>query len=108
MQAEKMRESFAYIAQCINGATQACQREPGTPEEVRSCIETLGQESSQAQQMMQRNIDELELRSFIDRMEEHGDQALQACREAEDLAPDLEHAVRRAHDSISDLKRQLH
>lgn len=108
MQTEKIRESFAYIEQCVNGATQACQREPGTPQSVRTCIETLGQESGEAQQMIQGDIDELELRSFVDRMEEHGDQALQACRESEGLAPDLEHAVRRAHDSISDLKRQLH
>ena len=108
MQAEKVRESFDYIQQCVSGATQACQRAPGTPATVRSCIETLGQESSEAQEMMQRDIDELELRSFVDRMEEHGDEALKACREADGLAPDLEHAVRRAHDSISDLKRQLH
>jgi Fe-S cluster assembly scaffold protein SufB len=108
MQAEKLKESFAYIEQCVDSAAKACQRAQGTPEYLRNCLDTLERESDEGSRLVQGNIDELELRSFVDRMEEHGDLAMKACRETEGLAPDVAHAIRRAHDSISDLKRQLH
>jgi len=59
--------------------------------------------------MAQQSNDESQLTSCIDRLEQTGDRAKQACKSAGGAVdPQLQSAVMQAHDQISSLKKQMH
>jgi len=94
--------------QCVQQATQACQSDQSAPQELKDSVRELGDQSRQAHEFMQRDQDEASLRQCIDDLEESSDRAKQACESAGNVSPKVKEAVQRAHQTISQLKHQLH
>lgn len=108
MQTEQIKQRLSQIDQSIDQANQACRFAGNAPATLQECLMSLDRESEQAMQMAQRSGSDGEIRDCVDRLEELGDQAVQACREAGDISPQLSNSVQQAHDAISNLKHQLH
>jgi hypothetical protein len=109
MQTSQVRKQFSDIEQCVDRAARACQLADGaTPEPLRSCLNRLESESDQAKQALQKESNDSEILDWIDRLEELGDQAVEACKQGEYIDPRVKDAVARAHDAISSLKQRLH
>ncbi|GIZ50157.1 hypothetical protein [Noviherbaspirillum aridicola] len=108
MQSGQMQEQFTAVARSIDNAARACQAGGEVPEALRSCLSELDRESDQARQVIASGTSEQELQQCIERMEEIGDRAKEACKQADNIDPQLHDAVVQAHDAISSLKHQLH
>ncbi len=108
MEADKIKQQFAQVEQCIQQATQACQADQSAPQELKDSVRELGDQSRQAHEFMQGGKDEASMRQCIDDLEETSDRAKQACQSAGNVDPKLKDAVLRAHQTISQLKHQLH
>jgi Zn-dependent oligopeptidase len=108
MQAEQIKQQFAQIEQCVQQATQACQADQAAPQELKDSVRELGDQAKQAHEFMQREKDEASLRQCIDDLEESGDRAKQACESAGNVSSKVKDAVLKAHQTISQLKHQLH
>ena len=57
---------------------------------------------------MAQSQDEQRIVECVDSLEQLGDRAMQACRRAGSVDPDLRDAVQTAHSELSQLKHQLH
>jgi chromosome segregation ATPase len=108
MQVSEIRERFSQIEQSIDDAAQACRHTTTAPEELRSRVNELDREADQVRQLMASENDENRLRECVDRLEEAGDRAMQACRTARNLDQQLQVSLSQAHYAISTLKQQLH
>lgn len=109
MQTSQVKEQFSRIERSIDQAAQLCESANQVPEKLRSCIAKLDSESDQAKQMLSQETSDSEIIDCIDRLEELGDQAMEACKQGgNSVDPDLQHAVKQAHDELSSLKHQLH
>jgi hypothetical protein len=106
LQAREIQQRFTHIQQTIKEAEQAC-RSAGAPDELKNCIEKLARESQQAQQVMQ-SQDQQRMVQAVDNLESMGDEAKRISRSAPTMSPQLETAVTRVHDELSNLKHQLH
>ncbi len=108
MQVNEIRQQFQHIQQTIDQAAQVCSQNQNVPEDLKSSIQQLDQQSDQAQQVMQ-SQDETRIRECIDDLEELGDQAKRACEQSSGtLNAEVRNAVMQAHQELSDLKHQLH
>jgi ABC-type transporter Mla subunit MlaD len=107
METAQIQKQFSNIEQCVKNAAMACQSNNNVPENLKSSLSQLQNESNQARQVMQGNNNQ-EMQDCVDRLEELGDQAMQACKQAGSVDPQLKDAVTKAHDAISSLKHQLH
>lgn len=108
MQAEQIRERFTRIEEWIDDAAQACRQSITVPEALRSCLNELDRKTDQAKQLVETENDQERIRQCVDKMEEAGDRAMQACRHAPDLDQQLQISLSQAHLEISTLKQQLH
>lgn len=108
MQASHVKDEFPKIEQYIGNAAQLCQTSSNVPEELRSRLGDLEKESSQAASMLQQEQNENEIIACVDRLEELGDRAMQACKQGSNVDDQVQQAVRQAHGALSDLKHRLH
>jgi len=108
MEAKQMREQFRTIEQAIERAAQACQSDPSAPDELKESVRELDDQSRQAHEFLQNEDNEEAIRQCIEDLEETGDRAKQACEGAGNVSRQLRDAVLTAHQSISQLKHQLH
>ncbi|RYY99977.1 MAG: hypothetical protein EOO24_16825 [Comamonadaceae bacterium] len=109
MQADQLKQGIRRIEECADEAKRAVQQ-GSVPSELRQAVETLHQHASQAQQQAngQQQVGEDGLRNAVLQMEQQGDRAMQACRNAGDsVDQQTQQAVKRAHDEISGLKKQI-
>lgn len=109
MQAEQMKQRLDRIEECADEARRAVQT-GSVPQELRQCVDTLHQQARQAQQQVgsQQQMGQQGLRDTVMQMEQTGDRAMQACRSAgNSVDPQTQQAVQRAHDEISNLKKQV-
>jgi methyl-accepting chemotaxis protein len=106
LQAREIQQRFTHIQQTIKEAEQAV-RSADAPDELKDCIEKLARESQQAQQVMQ-SQDQQRMVECVDNLESMGDEAKRISRSAPTMSPQLETAVTRVHDELSNLKHQLH
>lgn len=108
MQTDQLKQSIKRIEECADEAKRAVQA-GSAPQELRQCVDTLHEQARQAQQQMgstqQQGQDSI--RSTVMQMEQAGDRAVQACRNAGNVDPQTQQAVQRAHDEISNLKKQI-
>jgi uncharacterized protein Yka (UPF0111/DUF47 family) len=110
MQMTQVKDSLDRIEQCIDQAADAMrQSNRQTPDELRRCVDDLHAQAREVRDMAQQSSDGSQLTSRIDRLEQTGDRAKQACQSAGGAVdPQLQSAVMQAHDQISSLKKQLH
>lgn len=108
MQTEQIKQQFAQVEQSVQQATQACQADQSAPQELKDSVRELGDQSRQAHEFMQGAKDEASMRQCIDDLEESSDRAKQACENAGNVSSKVKDAVLRAHQTISQLKHQLH
>ena len=108
MQMTQVQQSMDQIEECADQA-MAALREGETPDELRRCVSDMHRQARQVRDMAKRATDESEVLPSLDQLEETGDRAMRACREAGSrVAPQLQTAVKRTHDEISRLKHELH
>jgi hypothetical protein len=107
MQPQQVKNEFPRIEQVIDNAAQKCQLTSGLPDELRQSLAELDQESDRAKAMLMEEQNGNRIVQCIDRLEKLGDRAMQACNGA-GVDPELQRAVKEAHDALSDLKHRLH
>lgn len=108
MQASQVKEEFPRIGQYIGDAAQLCQTSSNVPEELRNRVGELEKESEQAASLLQQEQNETRIISCVDRLEELGDRAMQACQQGSNVDEQVKQAVQQAHGALSDLKHRLH
>jgi CHASE3 domain sensor protein len=106
LQAREIQQRFSTIQQTIKDAEQAVSS-GDAPDELKNCIEKMARESQQAQQVMQ-SQDQQRMVECVDNLESMGDEAKRITRSASTMSPQLQSAVTRVHDELSNLKHQLH
>lgn len=107
LQAKEVARRFGSIEQAISQAAQLCGKQQGMPMELQDCINQLDQQKSAVRQAIDTQ-DDARIRQAVDRMESLGDRAKRACGTASSLTPEMQRAVLKVHDELSDLKHQLH
>lgn len=110
MQIDQMKQSVNRIEECVDEAKNAV-RAGSVPNEVRQCVDSLHEQARQVQQSCnspQQQAGQDDFRQQVMQLEQTGDRAMQACRQAgNSVAPQAQQAIKRAHDEISSLKKQI-
>jgi hypothetical protein len=107
MQMNQVQQRIDQIEQCADDAMAAI-RSGNVPDDLKQSVKEMHNKARDAKQMCGRQVDESQVVQTVDDLEQYGDRAMQACRRAGNVDPQLQTAVQRAHDEISDLKKQLH
>jgi hypothetical protein len=108
MQIEQLKQRIARIEEYADQAKQACQN--GSPSsELREAVGNLHQQASAAKHASQGqpSASEESLRRDALQLEAAADRAMQACRSAGNVDPQLQQAVQRTHAEASSLKKEL-
>lgn len=109
MQMNEMSDVANRIEESVDQAVQAMQRAGGAPPELRDSVSQMHQQARQLRDQARQSTDQQQLAAAVDALEQLGDRAKQACMTAGGVVdPQLQSAVMRAHDEISNLKKQLH
>lgn len=108
MQADQLKQRIQQIEQCADDAKRAVQA-GSAPPELRQSVDSLHQQVKQAQQSVasQPQMGDTGVRNTVLQLEQAGDRAVQACRKAANVDQQTQQAVQRAHDEISNLKKQI-
>jgi hypothetical protein len=108
MQQEQLKQRIDRLEQCADEAKQACQKAGNVPQELKECVMTLHEQASATKHATQgqESATEDSLRKDIMQLEETADRAMQACRSAGNVDPQLQQAVQRAHAEASSLKKE--
>ena len=101
LQANEIAQRFQHLQGTIDAAQRACQASQDAPQEIRSCIDRISQEYRQAQPVIASN-DQTRIATAIDKLEDMGDEAKRLSRANPQLPPQVEAAVKRVHDELSD------
>jgi chromosome segregation ATPase len=107
LQANEIAKRFQHLQVTIDEAQRACQSSQDAPQEIRSCIDRLSQEYRQAQPVIASN-DQTRIAAAVDKLEDMGDEAKRLSRASPQVPPQVEAAVKRVHDELSDFKHKLH
>jgi Tat protein secretion system quality control protein TatD with DNase activity len=109
MQMNEIKQGIDRVEQCADDAERAMQS-GSVPADLRQSIDAMHQQARQAQQacgVHPQQEGETELRDAVMQLEQAGDRAMQACRQAGGIDPKLQQAVQRAHSEASNLKKQV-
>lgn len=110
MQMSEVKQRIDQVEQCADEAERAMQA-GSVPGDLRQSVDAMHQQARQAQQacssQQQQQGDQSHLRDVVMQLEQAGDRAMQACRNAGKVDPRLQQAIQRAHDEASNLKKQL-
>jgi len=109
MQISEVKQRIDRVEQCADEAERAIQA-GSVQGELRQSVDAMHQQARQAQQAcssQQQQGDQSRLRDVVMQLEQAGDRAMQACRDAGNVDPRVQQAVQRAHDEASNLKKQL-
>lgn len=107
MQASQVKSEFPSIKRSVDQAAQLCQTSNDVPDNVRGALDQLNRQTNQASDFLERESNDQKILQCIDELEELGDQARNACRNAQ-VSEQVAQAVTQAHDAISELQRRLH
>ena len=109
MQQEQLKQRIARVEECADQAKQACQQAGNVPQDLKDCVMSLHQQASATKHATQgqESASEDSLRKDIVQLEDTADRAMQACRNAGNIDPQLQQAVQRAHAEASSLKKEL-
>jgi hypothetical protein len=108
MQASQVKNELPRIDQQVRNAAQLCQTSDNVPDELRECIGELERETGEAASMVSQEQNEQRILDCVDHLEELGDRAMRACKQASNLDDQVKQAVQTAHGALSDLKHRLH
>ncbi len=111
MPPEQFKERINRIDECVGVAKGAIKQGPVSPE-LRQSVEQLHQQTRQARQQVQgsggqRQMGQEQLQQVVSLLEQSADRAKKACSNARSVDPQTQQAVERAHDEISNLKKQM-
>lgn len=109
MQFNDVKQRIDRVEQCADEAERAVQA-GSVPNELRQSVDAMHQQARQAQQAcgsQQQQGDESRLRDAVMQLEQAGDRAMQACRNAGKVDPQVQQAIQRAHEEASNLKKQI-
>ena len=108
MQIEQLKQRMDRIEESADQAKQACQR-GSPPSDLRESVARLHEQASAAKHAMQgqASASEENVRNVVMQLEATADRAMQACRNAGNVDPQLQQAVQRAHAEASSLKKEL-
>jgi uncharacterized coiled-coil DUF342 family protein len=111
MQLSEVKQRIDRVEQCADEAERAIQT-GSVSSELRQSVDAMHQQARQAQQacdsqQQQQQGDQSRLRDVVMQLEQAGDRAMQACRNAGNVDPRVQQAVQQAHDEASKLKKQL-
>ena len=109
MQMSEVKQRIDRVEQCADEAERAMQSAT-VPAELRRSVDAMHQQARQVQQecsSQQQQGDPSRLRDMVMQLEQEGDRAVQACRNAGNVDPSLQQAVQRAHEEASNLKKQI-
>jgi hypothetical protein len=110
MQSSEIKQSIDNIEECADEAKRACGSASG---DLQQAVQQLHSQAHQAQQMMgaggssQQQGDTSRMREPVMQLEQAADRAMQACRTAGNVDPQLKDAIQRAHQQASQLKKQV-
>jgi hypothetical protein len=111
MQAEQLKQSIHRIEECADEAKRAVQQQASIPSDLRDSVNALHDQAKQAQQQVdsgQQQQGQDGLRQAVMQMEQTGDRAMQACRQAgNSVDQQTQQSVQRLHDEVSSLKKQI-
>ena len=106
MQADQIKSGIERAEACADDAKRALQQSQSAPQELRQSVETLHQQLSQAKKQPQMGEDSL--RNVVLQAEQASDRAMAACRNAGgSVDSQLQQAVQRTHQELSNLKREV-
>lgn len=109
MQMNELKQKIDAVEQCADEAERALQA-GSVPNDLRQSVDAMHRQARQAQQAcssQQQQGDQSQLKEAVMQLEQAGDRAMQACRNAGNVDPRLQEAVQRAHSEASNLKKQL-
>jgi hypothetical protein len=107
---DQVKSSLERIEQCTDRAVATMrQSNSQAPDELCRIVDDMHAQAREVRNMAQQSSDQQQLAGTIDRLEQTGDRAKQACQRAgSSVSTQLQSAVIEAHDQISSLKKQLH
>ena len=108
MQFEQVKQRMDRIEESADQAKQACQK-GSPPSELRECVARLHEQASATKHAMQgqESASEESVRRDVMQLEDTADRAMQACRNAGNVDPQLQQAVQRTHAEVSSLKKEM-
>jgi uncharacterized protein Yka (UPF0111/DUF47 family) len=110
MQMNEIKQRVDRVEQCADDAERAVQS-GSVPSDLKQCIDQMHQQARQVQQACstgaQQQADQGQLRDMVMQLEQTGDRAMEACRKAGNVDPQVQQAVQRAHQEASSLKKQM-
>lgn len=109
MQSSEIKQCIDRVEQCADQAQRAVQAQ-SVQGELRQCVDTMHKQARQAQQecsSQQQQGDQSSLREAVNQLEQAGDRAMQACKNAGNVDPQVQQAIERAHQEASNLKKQI-
>ena len=109
MQISEVKQRIDRVEQCADEAERAI-KSSSVSGDLRQSVDAMHQQARQAQQAcssQQQQGDASSLRDVVMQLEQAGDRAMQACRSAGNVDPQVQQAVQRAHAEASSLKKQL-
>lgn len=109
MQISEIKQGIERVELCTDEAERAIQS-GSVPTDLRQSVGQMHQQARQAKQMcesQQQQGDTSQLRDAVLQLEQAGDRAMQACRKAGNVDPQVQQAVQRAHAEASILKKQI-
>jgi hypothetical protein len=109
MQMSEVKQRIDRVEQCADDAERAVQA-GSVPSELRQSVDAMHQQARQAQQAcssQQQQGDSSSMRDVVMQLEQAGDRAMQACRKAGNVDPQVQQAIQRAHEEASNLKKQI-
>ena len=105
MQADQIQSGIERAEACADDAKRALQQSQSASPELRQTVESLHQQLSQAKKQPQMGDDSL--RNVVLQAEQASDRAVAACRSAGNVDSQLQQAVQRTHQELSNLKKQV-
>ncbi|MBL0419048.1 hypothetical protein JI739_01690 [Ramlibacter sp. AW1] len=110
MQMNELKQRIDKVEECTDQAKHSLQSGSASTE-LAQCVQQMHQQAHQLQQACsqqnQQQMGQDSLRQQVEQLEQLGDRAMQACRRAGNVDPQMQQSVQRAHDEISSLKKQM-
>lgn len=107
MQANKVAQRFGQIEQAIAEAVQHGAGEQNMPMDLKDSLNQLDQQKGMVREAIGSG-DDARIVQSVDQLESLADRAKAACGNAGKLSEAMRSAVLQVHDTLSDLKHQLH
>jgi methyl-accepting chemotaxis protein len=109
MQMNEIKQAIDRVEQSADEAKRSVQA-GSVPEDLRQSVDQMHQQAHQAQQQINSQPQqggEARMRDVVTQLEQSADRAMQACRNAGQVDPQVQQAVQRAHQEASRLKKQI-